>query len=63
MVFFEEGLMDLEGWGFGGVCRGLLGRQEGEWTIGEFKKIDDIFPEARSFCLEAVWRREGTSNR
>lgn len=57
-VFFEEGLMDRERWGFGGVCRGLLARQT-TWTVGEFEHIEDIFAEARSFCMQALWEQEG----
>lgn len=53
-VFFEQGLMETAGWGFGAVCRGLLERQDEIWAIGEFGKIQDIFPEARSFCWQAV---------
>ena len=53
-VFFERGLMETAGWGFGSVCRGLLERQDEVWTIGEFRKTQDIFPDARSFCWQAV---------
>ena len=53
-IFFERGLMEAAGWGFGAVCRGLLKRQDEVWTIGEFGKIQDIFLEARSFCWQAV---------
>ncbi|MDK2974409.1 MAG: hypothetical protein PWP08_780 [Methanofollis sp.] len=57
-VFFEEGLMDLESWGIGGVCRGLLARQT-TWTVGEFKDIENIFSEVRSFCMQAMWDQVG----
>jgi len=59
-VFFEQGLMDLAGWGFGSVCRGLLENQTGIWTIGQFRCIEDIFAEARSFCWQAIVGRSKT---
>lgn len=53
-VYYESGLMDLKKWGVGAVFRGLIDRPQ-SWTVGEFERIDDILPQARSFCFGALY--------
>ncbi|WP_342678809.1 hypothetical protein [Methanofollis sp. UBA420] len=54
-VFYELGLMDLKEWGVGAVFRGLIDRSQ-SWTVGEFERINDLLPQARSFCFDALYR-------
>ena len=49
-VYAETGLIGT----MGGVCEGLLLSKKGDWSVGEFDDIQEIFKPARQFCMNCI---------
>jgi hypothetical protein len=49
-VYAERGLIGT----MGGVCEGLLLSKNGDWSVGEFDGIREIFKPARQFCMNCI---------
>jgi hypothetical protein len=50
VIYAEAGLMGT----MGGVCEGLLLLKKEDWSVGEFKNIQEIFRPARQFCMNCI---------
>jgi len=59
IIFLEEGLMDQERWGLGGVCSDLIEINEDVWDIGFYEKIEDTLKPANRFCERCLEYRGG----
>jgi hypothetical protein len=49
-VYAERGLTGK----MGSVCEGLLVSKNGDWYVGEFDQIPEIFRPARQFCMNCI---------
>lgn len=50
VIYAETGLIGT----MGGVCEGLLLTKKDDWSVGEFKEIDEVFRPARQFCMNCI---------
>lgn len=50
VIYAEAGLVGT----MGGVCEGLLLVKKGDWSVGEFNDIEEIFQPARQFCMNCI---------
>jgi hypothetical protein len=49
-VYAERGLKGT----MGSVCEGLLLSKNGDWSVGEFDEIQELFRPARQFCMNCI---------